>query len=235
LRIALLEDDSAQIDLVTLWLNGAGHSCEVFTCGKDLKESLTRTHFDFFVLDWELPDTTGLEVLKWLAQNERSRAPVIFTSARDSEEHIAMNLRAGADDYLVKPLRKLELLARIDAVARRVRSRSSMDSVLTFNDLHIDIQARSVTRNGQAVRLTRKDFDLAVVFFRNLGRLVSRRQILESVWGSLKQEHSRTIAAHVSRLRTRLGLVPVYGWKFAAVYQHGYRLESIGVDAIPPH
>lgn len=227
MRVAILEDDPAQIDLVTLWLNNSGYNCHVFTYGKELTRALTRESFDLFILDWELPDISGAEVLAWIRQNVRDHAPVIFTTARDREEDIASMLRAGADDYIVKPLRKLELLARLDAVLRRARNQKPMDEVFELNEFKVNVEARTIARHGHPVDLTQKDFDLAVFLFRNLGRLLSRGHILENVWGRSPNLNTRTVDTHVSRLRSKLGLVPENGWRLVAIYQHGYRLEQI--------
>ena len=230
MRIAILEDDPAQIDLVTLWLNNSGYKCHVFTYGKELTRALTRESFDLFILDWELPDISGAEVLAWIRQNVRDHAPVIFTTARDREEDIASMLRAGADDYIVKPLRKLELLARLDAVLRRARSQKPMDEIFDLAEFKVNVEARTITRHGQQVELTQKDFDLAVFLFRNLGRLLSRGHILENVWGRSPNLNTRTVDTHVSRLRSKLRLVPEHGWRLVAIYQHGYRLEQVQRD-----
>jgi DNA-binding response OmpR family regulator len=136
-------------------------------------------------------------------------------------------LQYGADDYLVKPLRKLELLARIDAVVRRTRPAGGSDEAAEFGEFHVDAARRSITRRGEAIDLTQKDFDLAVFLFRNQGRLLSRNHLFEAVWGKSTEINSRTIDTHVSRLRTRLGLAPENGWRLASVYQHGYRLERL--------
>lgn len=227
MRVAILEDDPGQIDLVTLWLNNAGYNCHVFTYGKELTRALARESFDLFVFDWELPDISGAEVLAWVRQNVRDHAPVIFTTARDRDEDIAAMLRAGADDYLVKPLRKNELLARIEAVLRRTRNQKPQDDVFDIGEFRVNVEARTIAKNGAVVELTQKDFDLAVFLFRNLGRLLSRGHILENVWGRSPNLNTRTVDTHVSRLRSKLGLVPENGWRLVAIYQHGYRLEQL--------
>lgn len=227
MRVAILEDDPAQIDLVTLWLNNSGYNCHVFTYGKELTRALTRESFDLFILDWELPDISGAEVLAWIRTNVRDHAPVVFTTARDREEDIAAMLRAGADDYIVKPLRKLELLARLDAILRRSRNQKPHDEVFELKEFKVNVEARTIARHGAPVDLTQKDFDLAVFLFRNLGRLLSRGHILENVWGRSPNLNTRTVDTHVSRLRSKLGLVPENGWRLVAIYQHGYRLEQI--------
>ncbi len=233
IRIALLEDDTSQSDLVRLWLTAAGHKCHVFSRGQDFMRALQRETFDLLMIDWMIPDITGIEVLNWMTANLATPTPVLFVTARDSEEDIVMALNAGADDYLVKPLRKLELLARIAALARRGRPGAKQDS-LTIGEFSIDPARHTITRHGDAVELTQKDFDLAVFLFRNRGKLLSRGHILESVWGRSANVNTRTVDTHVSRLRGKLGLTPENGWKLSAVYQHGYRLEHLReIDPAP--
>jgi DNA-binding response OmpR family regulator len=156
--------------------------------------------------------------------------PVLFTTARDAEADIVQALKAGADDYLVKPLRKQELLARVEALGRRARPKPRTAEHLKLAEFDVDVDRRVVNRHGVEVDLTQKDFDLAVFLFRNVGNLVSRGHILESVWGRTSDLNTRTVDTHVSRLRSKLGLVPENGWKLTAVYQHGYRLEQVAPE-----
>ena len=227
MRIALLEDDRDQIALLRGWIEGAGHSLHAYERGRDFLREVARESFDVFLLDWMIPDKSGTEVLAWVRANLKERVPVLFVTARDSEEDIVTVLQSGADDYLVKPLRKMELLARIEVVVRRTRPSGGHDDAAEFGEFHIDAARRSITRSGEAIDLTQKDFDLAVFLFRNQGRLLSRNHLFEAVWGKSTEINSRTIDTHVSRLRTRLGLAPENGWRLASVYQHGYRLERL--------
>ena len=227
MRIAILEDDPAQADLVRVWLAGAGHTPHTFHRGREFMRTMTRDTFDLLVLDWELPDVNGDAVLAWVRTNVRDNLPVLFTTARDTEQDIVRALKEGADDYLVKPLRKHELLARIEALGRRAKPQPRLADVLRVGEFEIDLGRRSVLRAGGAVELTQKDFDLAVFLFRNVGNLVSRGHILESVWGRSPDLNTRTVDTHVSRLRSKLGLVAENGWRLTAVYQHGYRLEQL--------
>jgi DNA-binding response OmpR family regulator len=229
MRIAILEDDPSQADLVRVWLAGAGHACHVFHRGREFQRVMTRDSFDLLVLDWELPDVNGDAVLTWVRANVRDNVPVLFATARDSEQDIVKALKAGADDYLVKPLRKHELLARVEALGRRPQPRASES--IKVGEFEIDLDRRTVLRAGSPVELTQKDFDLAVFLFRNVGNLVSRGHILESVWGRSPDLNTRTVDTHVSRLRQKLGLVPENGWRLTAVYQHGYRLETVPAEA----
>ncbi|MSQ51908.1 MAG: response regulator transcription factor [Betaproteobacteria bacterium] len=227
MRIALLEDDRDQIALLRGWLEGAGHSLHAYERGRDFLREVARESFDVFLIDWMIPDKSGVEVLAWVRANIKERVPVLFVTARDAEDDIVSVLQSGADDYLVKPLRKMELLARMEAVLRRTRPADAEDEVTEYGEFRIDAARRSIAWRGEDIDLTQKDFDLAVFLFRNQGRLLSRNHLFEAVWGKSTEINSRTIDTHVSRLRTRLGLTPENGWRLGAVYQHGYRLERL--------
>jgi DNA-binding response OmpR family regulator len=141
-------------------------------------------------------------------------------------------LTSGADDYMVKPLGKRELLARIDALARRARPSARADEgVLEYGRLSVDFRNRLVRLDGALVAMTQKDYELAVFLLRNIGRLLSRAHILEAVWGQSADINTRTVDTHVSRIRGKLQLVPENGWSLSAVYQHGYRLERVDAAA----
>jgi two-component system response regulator RegX3 len=232
MRIALLEDEQDQADLVSAWIKAAGHNCHVFMRGKDLVREAQRETFDLFLLDWEVPGMSGAEVLVWIRANIAEPVPVLFVTARQREEDIVHALSSGADDYMVKPLGKLEVLARIDALARRARpSQRADEGLLEFGRLSVDGRNRQVRLDGREVTMTQKDYELAVFMLRNIGRLLSRGHILEAVWGQSAELNTRTVDTHVSRIRGKLELTPESGWRLSAVYQHGYRLERVAAAA----
>jgi len=232
MRIALLEDEQDQADLVCAWLNAAGHSCHVYTLGKDLVRDAQRETFDLFLLDWEVPGMSGAEVLVWIRANIAEQVPVLFVTARQREQDIVHALSSGADDYMTKPLSKLELLARIDALGRRAQASQRVDEdVLEFGQLSVDCRSRKIKLGGAEVAMTQKDYELTLFLLRNIGRLLSRGYILEAVWGQSAEINTRTVDTHVSRIRGKLQLKPENGWRLSAVYQHGYRLERVAADA----
>jgi DNA-binding response OmpR family regulator len=231
MRIALLEDEQDQADLVSTWLKAAGHSCHVYALGKDLMREAQRETFDLFLLDWGVPGMSGAEVLVWIRANIADPVPVLFVTARQREEDIVHALSSGADDYMVKPLSKLELLARISALARRTRASPQGEEVLEYGRLTVDCRNRQVKLDGENVAMTQKDYELAVFLLRNVGRLLSRGHILEAVWGQSAEINTRTVDTHVSRIRGKLQLNPEHGWRLSAIYQHGYRLERIAAAA----
>ena len=227
MRIAILEDDISQTELLSHWLQLAGHNAHAFEQGANLLRALERESFDALLLDWNVPDLSGVEVLKRVRQRLHSSVPVLFVTGRNREDDVVTALREGADDYMIKPVRRLELLARLEALSRRGRHGPEQAEVIELDVFKVDCQTRTVHRNGKQVVLTAKDFDLSVLFLRNVGRLLSRGHIRETVWGPNAVVTSRTLDTHVSRIRNKLGLTPEFGWRLAAVYRYGYRLEHL--------
>jgi two-component system, OmpR family, response regulator RegX3 len=224
MRIAYLEDDSDQAALISRWLQAAGHACHHFERGRELQRSLARESFDLYLLDWHLPDIDGMQVLKSIRERAPG-APVIFTTLRDKDDDIARVLQAGADDYIAKPVGHGELLARIEAVSRRIHGQGTASTVES-PPYKIHRGARSVERDGQRVELTDKEYALAEFLFLNAGKVVSRQHLLEAVWGLHAKAQTRTVDTHISRLRTKLGLGGEHGWRLRSIHQFGYRLEQ---------
>jgi DNA-binding response OmpR family regulator len=232
-RIALLEDDPVQAEAVTGWFAAAGHDVHALSTVRDAIREASRESFDLFLIDWTLPDSTGEHMLRWLREERGLDVPVIFITARDAEEDVVTVLNAGADDYMVKPLRRLELLSRVEAVMRRARPRAEA-AAIELPPYRIDPEARNVSVAGEAVELTDKEFELALFLFRNLGRLVSRGHLLEAVWGRSAALQTRTIDTHVSRVRNKLRLRPENGFRLSSTYSYGYRLERLEDRDGPP-
>lgn len=226
MRLAILEDDSAQNETLADWLREAGHDVYPFVESRDFIRVAGRESFDLCLIDWMLPEMSGTEVLHWLRQDRANDTPVIFVTARDAEEDVVTALGAGADDYLIKPVRRYELISRIEAVMRRARPLAS-DRVIDVPPFYFDTNAKRVTVNGEPVELTDKEFDLAMFLFRNLGRLLSRGHMLEAVWGRNPNLATRTVDTHISRVRSKLGLRPANGFRLTPTYNYGYRLEKL--------
>ena len=142
-------------------------------------------------------------------------------------------LEHGADDYMVKPIRPVELLARLEAIVRRGESKPARPRMIDLRALRFNCQTRTAWRDDRVVRLTTKDFDLAVLFISNIGRLLSPLHIRDAVWGPGSVRGSHTLYTHVCHIREKLGLTPPHGWRLAAVYGHGYRLDEIATS--PQH
>jgi DNA-binding response OmpR family regulator len=223
MRIAILEDDPSHLEVVSHWLRGAGHQIHAFTRGRELMRVLKHETFDALLLDWNLPELSGIEVLREVRERLRSRIPAIFATARDQERDAVIALSAGADDYLVKPIRRMELLARLDAVTRRF----GRVEVFEVGEFRVDSQVRGIWCDGRWLELRGKDFDLASLLLHNVGRLLSRGHLRETIWGQNAGPVSRSLDTHVSRIRRRLGLTPENGWRLHSVYGRGYRLDRL--------
>ncbi len=225
MRIAFLEDDAEQAERITSVLQGAGHVVHAFRRGKALLGKLRSETYELLILDWEVPDMSGFEVMQTLRDTMDMRTPVIFLTHRSAEADVVQALEAGAEDFLVKPPRERELLARVDVVGRRARELLHPQNVIEVGPIRIDLERRVVERDGQPIELTRREFEVAALLFRHLGAVLSRGFILDFVWGRGDTTTSRTVDMHVSRVRKLLGLSAAIGLKLTAVYGYGYRLE----------
>lgn len=234
-RIAVLEDDPSQAKLVQTWITSQGYLCRMFDRGTDILNALLRDTFDLVILDWRVPDLSGEEVCRAIRKSVREPLPVLFTTGRDREEDIVYALKAGADDYLVKPLRRMEFLARVEALLRRARGHGRESGApIEAGEFRIDPHGRTLHKGGALVELTQKEFEMAALLFRNVGRLLSRSYLLDTVWGISADVSTRTVDTHASQLRSKLGLYPEQGWRLSAVYQHGYRLERVALQPSDP-
>ena len=225
MRVAVVEDDPSQAELLSHWLRRGGHHSHHFDRGAAVIRALNLGSFDALVLDWNLGDISGVEVLKRIRGAHQSSVPILFVSARSREEDVVIALRAGADDYMVKPARALEFIARLEAITRRPQHSTEQPKAVSLDVYQVDGPSRTLMRGGRPVDLTTKDFDLSVLFLGNVGRLLSRAHICERVWGRSEVVTSRTLDTHVSRVRRKLGLMPENGWCLAAKYGYGYRLQ----------
>ncbi|MEM7357804.1 MAG: response regulator transcription factor [Pseudomonadota bacterium] len=228
MRIAILEDDRDQADLLAAWLEESGHQCSIYHDGTAFIRAYTKDSFDMVVLDWMVPHTSGLDVLRHLRQHLDPVVPVVFITQRDTESDIVQALENGADDYMTKPVRQMETIARVNAIARRMglgdeNTADSYDHPPYF----IDTRLRKVMRNDEHIEMTQKEYELTLFLFKNLGRVISRGHLLEMVWGTSAKINTRTVDTHVSRLRTKLGFDEDGEWRLTSVYRHGYRLENI--------
>ena len=222
MNIAILEDDAAQAERLIQILARHGHRCHHFATGGALLESLRKISYDLLLIDWELPDMDGIEVLRTVRTIVDWHIPVLFVTQRDSEADIVHALDAGADDFLVKEVRERELMARIQALLRRLGAEPQTISVA---HVELDRRTRRATCHSKPVELTAKDFELAWYLLHNVGRLLSRTKLLRDVWGVTVPINTRTVDVHMSRLRRRLDFGAQGRVRISTIYQHGYRLE----------
>ena len=216
-KILIAEDEAAIAHLVRTVLTDAGYRCVWAPDGNQAADFLERESFDLALLDIMLPGADGYELLDYCKTLE---VPVIFLTARGGVEDRVRGLRRGAEDYLPKPFALPELLARVETVLRRC---GKGDQLLRVDpDIVIDPAARTVRKDGQAVALTAKEFDLLVLFAQNKNVALCRDRIFERVWNEEYLGDSRTVDLHIQRMRKKLGLED----RLVAVYKVGYRLEG---------
>ena len=227
MRLAILDDDSALGAHISKLMVELGHTPFEFRNGKSMLKELRQNSFDLLLLDWSLPDTSGIEVLSWTREHLDPSPPVIMITARVGENDIVAGLTSGADDYVTKPIQDDVLKARVEAVLRRVYGGAGKRGVEVYGEYAFDVQQRTLTVSGKPVVTTAKEFTLALLLFRNLSRPLSRSYIMEAVWGHGPDMMSRTLDAHISQIRNRLGLRPENGLRLSSVYSFGYRLEQV--------
>lgn len=225
--IGILEDDLDQSALLQVWLEDAGFKTGVYASGPEFIRAIQQKGFDLMLLDWNLPEMSGLEVLEWVRHNVREPVPVLFLTTRGEEKHIVAALEAGADDYVSKPARQQELVARIRSLARRSGLVEPERSNIEIEGYNLDKKANSISIDGADVSLTRREFELAWMLFDNLDKILSREYLLRNIWNVSAAVQSRTVDTHISRVRSKLNLRPENGWRLSSVYHYGYRLEQV--------
>ncbi len=225
MHIAILEDDADQRALLELWVDSGQHTSRGFGMAAEFIEGAKKERFDLLLIDWMLPDGTGADVLQWIRQNLGWDIPVLVVTSRDDEATVVAALKMGADDYVVKPPKPMELLARIENVARRVKPGGL--PVLRLGSFEVDVARHRLTLDGNAITLTQKEFDLSVYLFQNPGKLLSRDHLLNKIWGLNTEVDTRTVDTHISRLRKKLLLDGSKGWKLTPIYGYGYRFDRV--------
>lgn len=215
LKVLIVEDERPIADLVELNLSASGYACTCCYDGLAAADLLEKSLFDLVLLDVMLPGLSGYDLLE---QIRPLHIPVIFLTALGTTADRVRGLRAGADDYLVKPFEVVELIARVESVLRRA---GKTEEHYAIGDVDIDVKSMQVTKDGKPVPLTRKEYELLLLFVRNPNIALFRDTIYERVWEADFLGDSRTVDLHVQRIRKKLG------WqnRLSAVYKVGYRLE----------
>lgn len=232
MHIAILEDEYILAQHTQDLLQNAQHTAEIFTSGKALLKALQRQTFDMLVLDWNVPDLSGIRVLQHVREELNSAIPVLFLTSRQFEQEIVYALTCGADDYCAKPLRENEFMARIAALGRRAYKNDGQNTSLqkltgyTFNRLDNTVQWIS-QGNHQVAKLSEKEFNLALFLFENTGRSLSRKRLMTHIWGRDDDACSRTLDVHISQIRIKLDLSATSRLlRLKAIHGFGYRIIS---------
>jgi DNA-binding response OmpR family regulator len=207
-RILVVEDDRDIAQLVELHLRDMGAEVTLVHDGAAALEIAQSQPFDLLILDITLPSIDGLEICRRIRASERY-TPILMLTARSSEVDRIIGLELGADDYLTKPFSIRELIARVKALQRRVDALSKREApadakLLAFGDLRIDVEKRKVTLHGEVIDLTAKEFDLLLQFARHPGRVYTRAQLLDLVWGYGHDGYEHTVNSHINRLRSKI-------------------------------
>ena len=223
MRILIIEDDVEASDAMCRGLSEAGHECSTAADGLEGLEVARNGEFDVMVVDRMMPRMDGVTTVETL-RREGDQTPVLFLSALGEIEDRVAGLKAGGDDYLVKPYALAELVARVDALARR-RETGSVNTVLRVGDLEMDLIGRTVHRAGKEIDLQPREFQLLEFLMRHAGQSVTRTMLLEKVWEYHFDPQTNVIDVHISRLRSKIDK----GFDKAmlqTVRGAGYRLEA---------
>jgi len=226
-KILVIEDEPQLARLVEMHLSDAGCSVTVAHRGAEGLAAAADQLFDLIVLDLMLPDMDGLDVCRRLRERE-DYLPILMLTARSGEVDRVLGLELGADDYLTKPFSVRELVARVKAILRRVERMAAEretveDTPIVFEELAIDREKRRVLVRGEPVKLTAKEFDLLVHFARHPGRVYTRSQILDLVWGYGEGTYEHTVNSHINRLRAKIEDDPSQPRFIKTVWGIGYR------------
>ena len=216
IRVLVVEDERPISDLIRMSLQKTGYECRCVYDGLAAADALEAERYDLILLDVMLPGVDGFALMDYIRP---MGIPVIFLTAKNSVDDRVKGLKMGAEDYIVKPFEVLELLARVEVVLRRY---NKLDELLHVGGLDIDTRSMTVSRRGEDIPLTAKEYELLLLFARNPGVALYRETIYERVWGGDYMSGSRTVDLHVQRLRKKVG------WedRLVALPKVGYRLEA---------
>ncbi|HVA59485.1 MAG TPA: response regulator transcription factor [Mycobacteriales bacterium] len=225
-KVLIVEDEESFADALSYLLGREGFDVRVATTGPDALAEFHRAGADLVVLDLMLPGMAGLEVCRRL--RSVSDVPLIMLTAKDSEVDKVVGLEIGADDYVTKPYSARELIARIRAVLRRRAAAGEEDplDVLGVGPIRMDVDRHVVTVGSQPVELPRKEFELLELLLRNSGRVLTRQQLIDRVWGSDYVGDTKTLDVHVKRLRAKLEPDPAQPRYLLTVRGWGYKMEA---------
>jgi two-component system response regulator RegX3 len=223
-RVLVVEDEESFSDALSYVLRREGYEVEVSANGVDAVNSFERYGADLVLLDLMLPGLSGTEVCRTL--RNRSNVPIIMVTARDTEVDKVVGLELGADDYVTKPFSSRELVARIRAVLRRGADSDEMvESVVEAGPVRMDVERHVVTVEGRPVQMPLKEFDLLELLLRNAGRVLTRGQLIDRVWGADYVGDTKTLDVHVKRLRSKIEPDPANPKYLVTVRGLGYKFE----------
>ncbi|MFD7160338.1 winged helix-turn-helix domain-containing protein [Kribbella sp. NPDC059898] len=223
-RVLVVEDEESYSDALSYVLRKEGFEVAVAETGPDALDEYDRAGADIVLLDLMLPGLSGTEVCR--ALRSRGNVPVIIVSAKDTEVDKVVGLELGADDYVTKPYSPRELLARVRAVLRRGQDVELLPDTLEAGPVRMDVERHVVTVAGTEIRLPLKEFELLEMLLRNTGRVLTRGQLIDRIWGADYVGDTKTLDVHVKRLRSKLEKDPSNPQHLVTVRGLGYKFES---------
>jgi two-component system, OmpR family, response regulator ResD len=223
--VLVVDDEPTIAEIVARYLERAGYDARVAHDGPAALAAWEERAADLVVLDLMLPGYDGLEVMRRIRSFERDRTGIILLTARDKESDRIVGLRLGADDYVVKPFSVAELVARVDAVLRRVDTSPAAEPPLAFGELSIDPTGRRATLRGDEIHLTQREFELLLFLARHPGQAFSRHQLMDRVWRYAYISDTSTVTVHIRRLRAKLEDDPARPRRLETVWGVGYRFQ----------
>lgn len=228
-RVCVVEDDRDLQEVYRQLLQQAGYDYRGAYTLDQARRELSVNAFDLIILDWTLPDGSGDTLIVECRQQLHLNTPIIIVTGLGEDSNIANALLLGADDYIVKPFQKQVFIARCTAVLRRTSlpTKTQRESQDDYSPYSFDEINQQILLCGQPINLSIKEYLLARQLFSNYGRLFSRRELLESVWGVANDIDTRTVDAHIGKLRRKMQLIPERGWQITTVHGYGYRLERV--------
>ncbi len=224
-NILVVDDEPTIAEVLCRYLERAGYRTRVAGDGHAAMAAVHRSSPDLIVLDLMLPGIDGLEVMRRVRERDRDHTAVILLTARGEESDRVVGLRLGADDYVVKPFSPAELVARVDAVLRRLDTAPGHEEPIAFGELVIDPAARRVTVGGEEVALTQREFDLLLFLARHPGQAFTRNQLMDLVWQYSFYTDTSTVTVHIRRLRAKIEPDPAKPRFIDTVWGVGYRFS----------
>jgi two-component system response regulator ResD len=221
--VLVVDDEPTIAEVVARYLERAGYRTRVAATGPQALEMVARQRPDLVVLDLMLPGIDGLEVMRRLRQPEGRPIATILLTAKGDESDRVIGLRLGADDYVVKPFSPAELVARVDAVLRRVDTNATSPEPIELLDMTIDAAARRVFVRGEEASLTQREFDVLLFLARHPGQAFSRNQLMDAVWQYSFYTDTSTVTVHIRRLRSKIEIDPAQPRHIETVWGVGYR------------
>jgi len=221
--VLVVDDEPTIAEVVSRYLERAGYSTRVAADGTHALEAMANQRPDLVVLDLMLPGIDGLEVMRRMRERDHERVAVILLTAKGEESDRVIGLRLGADDYVVKPFSPAELVARVDAVLRRVDTSPAHEAPLQCSDLTIEPASRRVYVRGEEIQLTQREFDVLLFLARHPGQVFSRNQLMDAIWQYSFYTDTSTVTVHIRRLRTKIELDPAQPRHIETVWGVGYR------------